>query len=138
MRNWGALCLLALSLASCQAGAVVNVAAPGATADAATRLESPTEAQLATMMDEAKAFDATQPPSVGGSRSSATTGGGRVKWFDSAKGYGYISPDDASGDLFVHFSAISTPVKNLQAGQAVAFDVVNGPRGRQATRVRAL
>jgi len=63
---------------------------------------------------------------------------GTVKWFNDAKGYGFISR--ASGeDVFVHFSAIqSDGFKSLQEGQAVQFDVVKGPKGLQADNVTAV
>jgi CspA family cold shock protein len=63
---------------------------------------------------------------------------GTVKWFNDAKGYGFVSR--ASGeDVFVHFSAIqSAGFKSLQEGQAVQFDVVKGPKGMQAENVQLL
>ena len=61
---------------------------------------------------------------------------GKVKWFNSGKGYGFITNDDGSGDLFVHFSAINSEgFKTLEEGQAVEFDVVEGNRGEQAANV---
>ena len=63
---------------------------------------------------------------------------GTVKWFNAAKGYGFISR--ASGeDVFVHFSAIqSEGYKSLDEGAAVQFDVVKGPKGLQAENVTAV
>jgi len=63
---------------------------------------------------------------------------GTVKWFNDAKGYGFVSR--ASGeDVFVHFSAIqSAGFKSLQEGQAVQFEVVKGPKGLQADNVQLL
>ncbi len=63
---------------------------------------------------------------------------GTVKWFNDAKGYGFVSR--ASGeDVFVHFSAIqSAGFKSLQEGQAVQFEVVKGPKGLQAESVQLL
>ncbi len=63
---------------------------------------------------------------------------GTVKWFNDAKGYGFVSR--ASGeDVFVHFSAIqSAGFKSLQEGQAVQFEVVKGPKGLQAENVQLL
>ena len=64
---------------------------------------------------------------------------GTVKWFNDAKGYGFISRDSGEGDVFVHFSAIqSTGFRSLQEGQAVQFDVVQGPKGLQAENVQVL
>ena len=63
---------------------------------------------------------------------------GIVKWFNDAKGYGFIE-QDAGGDIFVHFSAIvGDGYRNLQEGQRVEFDVVEGPKGPQAQDVVAL
>ena len=62
---------------------------------------------------------------------------GRVKWFDDAKGYGFIESDE--GDVFVHFSAIVSNVpgrKSLYEGQEVDFDVEPGPKGLKAANVR--
>ncbi len=61
---------------------------------------------------------------------------GTVKWFSNEKGYGFISQSDGN-DVFVHFSAIQTEgYKSLEEGQAVEFDVTNGPKGEQASNVR--
>lgn len=61
---------------------------------------------------------------------------GTVKWFDDAKGYGFITRPDGE-DLFVHFSSISGGgYRSLQEGQTVDFDVERGPKGLQATNVR--
>ena len=60
---------------------------------------------------------------------------GRVKWFNDAKGYGFIERD-GGGDVFVHFSAIQMEgFKTLQEGQPVQFDIVDGPKGPQASNV---
>ena len=62
---------------------------------------------------------------------------GTVKWFNDAKGFGFISPEDGSADLFVHFSAIdSTGFRSLQEGQRVSFEVTQGAKGAQATVVK--
>ena len=61
---------------------------------------------------------------------------GTVKWFNDAKGYGFISRQSGD-DVFVHFSAIqSNGFRSLQEGQAVELDVVKGPEGLQAENVR--
>jgi len=61
---------------------------------------------------------------------------GRVKWFNNAKGFGFITKDDGSGDVFVHFSAIkSEGFKSLKEGQEVSFDEVQGEKGLKAENV---
>ncbi|HCW46671.1 MAG TPA: cold-shock protein, partial [Erwiniaceae bacterium] len=62
-----------------------------------------------------------------------------VKWFNAEKGFGFISPEDGSKDVFVHFSAIqSNDFKTLDEGQKVQFSVENGAKGPSATKVAAL
>ena len=61
---------------------------------------------------------------------------GTVKWFNEAKGYGFIARDEGGSDVFVHFSAIQgSGFKTLVEGQKVSFDVEEGPKGPQATNV---
>ena len=61
---------------------------------------------------------------------------GTVKWFSDQKGYGFITPEDGSKDLFVHHTAIrGEGFKSLRDGQAVEFEVSQGPKGPQATNV---
>jgi CspA family cold shock protein len=63
---------------------------------------------------------------------------GTVKWFNDAKGFGFVTPDDGSEDLFAHFSAINmNGFKTLTEGQKVTFDVTQGPKGKQASNIQA-
>ena len=63
---------------------------------------------------------------------------GKVKWFNERKGFGFISRDDGE-DVFVHFSEInSSGFKTLAENQEVSFDIKEGPRGLQASNVKAL
>ena len=64
---------------------------------------------------------------------------GTVKWFNESKGFGFITPEDGSKDVFVHFSEIQAEgFKALTEGQSVTFNVEDGPKGPQATRVSAV
>ena len=63
---------------------------------------------------------------------------GKVKWFNAAKGYGFITGDDGK-EVFVHFSAILVDgFKTLYEGQAVEYDVNDGPKGPQAANVKKI
>ncbi|MBM3344532.1 MAG: cold-shock protein [Betaproteobacteria bacterium] len=64
---------------------------------------------------------------------------GTVKWFNDAKGYGFITPDGGGEDLFAHFSAIqSSGFKTLKEGQKVTFDITDGNKGKkQASNIQA-
>ena len=64
---------------------------------------------------------------------------GKVKWFNADKGVGFITPDDGSADVFAHFSEIEgRGYRSLNEGQEVEFDVKEGPKGLQASGIRAL
>ena len=64
---------------------------------------------------------------------------GTVKWFNDAKGFGFIAPADGGDDLFVHFSEVQADgFKTLQDGQQVFFDVTQGQKGLQAANVKAI
>ena len=64
---------------------------------------------------------------------------GRVKWFNNAKGFGFILPEDESEDYFVHYSSIVMDgYKTLKAGQVVSFEMIDGPKGTHAVNVSVL
>ena len=64
---------------------------------------------------------------------------GTVKWFNDAKGYGFISPDEGDKDVFVHYPAIdSSGYKSLEEGQRVSFETSQGQKGPQADSVRVI
>jgi cold shock protein len=76
---------------------------------------------------------------VEGSRYRRDAVNGKVKWFNDAKGYGFITPDDGSKDLFCHQSEIQMEgFRTLREGQAVEFSVEQGPKGPAAKQVRPL
>jgi cold shock protein len=63
---------------------------------------------------------------------------GTVKWFNNAKGFGFILSEEGGEDLFAHYSAIEMDgYKTLKAGQAVDFDIIKGQKGMHATNIRA-
>ncbi len=63
---------------------------------------------------------------------------GTVKWFSAEKGYGFITPEDGP-DVFVHYSAIQTSgYRKLEAGDAVEFEITEGPKGKQASDVQGV
>ena len=62
---------------------------------------------------------------------------GTVKWFNDGKGFGFITPDGGGKDLFAHFSEIQDAgFKSLKENQRVTFEVADGPKGPQATKIR--
>lgn len=64
---------------------------------------------------------------------------GTVKWFNDAKGFGFITPDEGGADLFAHFSAIQgSGFKTLKENQKVSFDVTQGQKGLQASNITPL
>ncbi|SDI23406.1 cold shock domain-containing protein CspD [Pseudomonas abietaniphila] len=64
---------------------------------------------------------------------------GKVKWFNNAKGYGFIVEDGKNEDLFAHYSAIEMDgYKTLKAGQPVQFETIQGPKGLHAVKISGL
>lgn len=64
---------------------------------------------------------------------------GTVKWFNNAKGYGFILSEEGGEDLFVHYSSIQMEgYKTLKAGQKVNYDLLPGPKGSHATNITAI
>jgi CspA family cold shock protein len=69
-------------------------------------------------------------------KKEATMATGIVKWFNNAKGFGFILPDNGGDDLFAHYSSIEMEgYKTLKAGQAVSFDTIDGDKGSHATNI---
>ncbi len=64
---------------------------------------------------------------------------GTVKWFNDAKGFGFITPDEGGEDVFAHFSAIKADgFKSLKENQRVSFDIMTGPKGKQASNITVI
>jgi cold shock protein len=64
---------------------------------------------------------------------------GRVKWFNDAKGFGFIEPEGGGGDVFAHFSAIQMEgFRTLKQGARVTYELVQGPKGDQAQNIQAV
>jgi CspA family cold shock protein len=64
---------------------------------------------------------------------------GTVKWFNDAKGFGFITPDGGGKDLFAHFSAIQgNGFKSLKENQRVSFEITKGPKGDQASNIKPI
>jgi CspA family cold shock protein len=73
------------------------------------------------------------------SRKNKQMATGTVKWFNDAKGFGFITPDGGGEDLFAHFSEVKADgFKSLQENQKVSFEVKQGPKGKQASNIQPL
>jgi len=81
--------------------------------------------------------DGCQGHDACGGKGNATVASGTVKWFNAEKGFGFISQPDGGADVFVHHTAIQmNGFRSLEEGQAVEFDLQEGPKGLQAVDVR--
>ena len=64
---------------------------------------------------------------------------GRVKWFNDAKGFGFIEPEGGGGDVFAHFSAIQMEgFRTLKQGSRVTYELIQGPKGDQAQNIQSV
>jgi len=64
---------------------------------------------------------------------------GTVKWFNNAKGYGFVTPENSNQDVFVHYSVIEMDgYKTLKEGQRVSFDIFEGPKGLHASKIQSV
>jgi CspA family cold shock protein len=80
-------------------------------------------------------FPSSSPAQAAAIKEEQTVAQGKVKWFNSQKGYGFITTDEGE-DVFVHYSAIAgSGFRTLDEGQRVAFEVTQGPKGLQAANV---
>lgn len=87
-----------------------------------------------TTLEAVQMSDPTNAPDSQGN----PTATGVVKWFNDAKGFGFVTPDDGSEDLFAHFSSIQmNGFKTLKEGQRVNFEITKGPKGNQAINITA-
>src|SRR4051812_4545624 len=99
------------------------------------RLLPATDPLFTTAPERAESARQTPRSKPKGIGSMAT---GTVKWFNDAKGFGFITPDGGGEDLFAHFSAINMQgFKTLKEGQKVSFEVTTGPKGKQASNIQS-
>src|SRR5258706_10267725 len=97
--------------------------------------DTPPSEDIERMYDAADGVYITRPISI----LETIMATGTVKWFNDAKGFGFITPDDGGEDLFAHFSEVKAEgFKSLQDGQKVSFEVKQGPKGKQAANIKPL
>ena len=103
------------------------------------RLRSFVEVQIVDFLSVSAFRAAMRPCTFTWIGNDMTTQTGTVKWFNEGKGFGFIAPDDGGKDLFAHFKEIQgTGFKTLLEAQRVEFEVVQGQKGPQASRIRVL
>jgi CspA family cold shock protein len=99
----------------------------------------PSLAKVTKLSGIISSSELTKVVSTNTNKTKEETKKGKIKWFDSAKGYGFITPDDGGADIFVHYTAITGEgFKAIEAGRQVLFEVTPGKRGPQAVNVRPL
>ncbi len=97
--------------------------------------DTPPSEDIERMYDAADGVYITRPISI----LETIMATGTVKWFNDAKGFGFITPDDGGEDLFAHFSEVKAEgFKSLQEGQKVSFEVKQGPKGKQAANIQPI
>jgi CspA family cold shock protein len=106
---------------------------------AGSRRRSFVEVQIVDFLSVSAFRAAMRPRTLTWKGNDMTTQTGTVKWFNEGKGFGFIAPDDGGKDLFAHFKEIQgTGFKTLLEAQRVEFEVVQGQKGPQASRIRVL
>jgi len=92
---------------------------------------------LANRADQEPNDDPLRSPELAGKKAAHRMPTGTVKWFNAEKGFGFITPDDGSQDLFAHYSAIeASGYRSLDEGQRVEFEVTQGQKGPQAASIK--
>jgi CspA family cold shock protein len=108
---------------------------PIATTLVAVDRDTPSSEDINPIFDAADGVDISRLSSI----LETIMATGTVKWFNDAKGFGFITPDDGGEDLFAHFSEVKAEgFKSLQEGQKVSFEVKQGPKGKQAANIQPI